>query len=29
MVLSIRADESFHRDINHRFSEMPVDVDVE
>lgn len=29
MILSIRADESIHRDLNHRFSELAKDADVE
>lgn len=29
MILSIRADESIHRDINHKFSDLPPDADIE
>lgn len=27
MFLSVRADESIHRDVNHRFSELPSYAD--
>ena len=29
LILSVRADESIHRDINHRFAELPKDANVE
>ena len=27
LILSVRADESIHRDINHRFSDLPNEAD--
>jgi hypothetical protein len=27
MILSVRADEAIHRDVNHRFSELPSYAD--
>lgn len=29
IILSVRADESFHRDINHKLVEIPPECDVE
>lgn len=29
MILSIRADESVHRDVNHRVSDIKPDTDVD
>ena len=29
LILSVRADESIHRDINHKFSELNPGTDVE
>ena len=29
MFLSVRADEAIHRDVNHRFSELPSYADYD
>ena len=28
LILSVRADESIHRDINHRFSDLPTEANA-
>jgi ubiquinol oxidase len=28
LILSVRADESIHRDINHRFSDLPSEANT-
>jgi hypothetical protein len=28
LILSVRADESIHRDINHRFSDIPLEANA-
>ena len=29
VILSIRADEAIHRELNHHFSTLPPDADIE